>query len=317
MATKCIRIGSADNVICYDDGDHSSALETDQPIKAGTPVDSDDVIRIEDLEDRLLPPVSVVNIDNPTELNTVAGALGAMVLAYQVVGASGLNESTLYAYDADGPAVNSPYIVDADGGGTERWVAIAGKYSAVVDYTAVRKLSVVDISNPTELTLESGSVGDVIFVYEVLGPHSIDEHTIYVYDDDAVVLGSGTPYIVDTGDGGDTRWVAIAGCYIAKNIHLNGLDTNKLLYANAVYKLQPVADLTDFIDGTANEIVVSDDGDGTVTISGDGSDTDFTVITSIQAGGAGGVGFQYKTRALTLNGGVITTVGAESSWNDV
>ena len=48
-----------------------------------------------------------------------------------------------------------------------------------------------------------------------------------------------------------------------------------------------------------------------------GSDTDFTVITAIQAGGAGGVGFQYKTRALTLTSGIIETVGAESGWNDV
>ncbi len=48
-----------------------------------------------------------------------------------------------------------------------------------------------------------------------------------------------------------------------------------------------------------------------------GSDTDFTVVTAIQAGGAGGIGFQYKTRALTLTSGTIETVGAESGWNDV
>ena len=48
-----------------------------------------------------------------------------------------------------------------------------------------------------------------------------------------------------------------------------------------------------------------------------GSDTDFTVITAIQAGGAGAVGFQYKTRALTLTSGIIEVVGAESGWNDV
>jgi len=68
--------------------------------------------------------------------------------------------------------------------------------------------------------------------------------------------------------------------------------------------------------GTANEITVTESS-GSFTISGAGSDTDFTVITAIQAGGAGGIGFQYKTRALTLNGGIITTVGAESAWNDV
>ena len=49
----------------------------------------------------------------------------------------------------------------------------------------------------------------------------------------------------------------------------------------------------------------------------DGDDTDFTVLTAIQAGGGGGLGIQYKTRALTLSGGVITTVGTESGWNDI
>ena len=48
-----------------------------------------------------------------------------------------------------------------------------------------------------------------------------------------------------------------------------------------------------------------------------GSDTDITVVTAIQTGGAGGVGFQYKTRLLTIDGGIIKTVGAESAWVDV
>jgi len=95
------------------------------------------------------------------------------------------------------------------------------------------------------------------------------------------------------------------------------LDNSKLVDTDGAGDLDSVDDLTDYIDGTVNEIAVNDDGDGTVTIEGAGSDTDFTVVVAIQAGGAGGVGFQYKTRALTLNGGIITTVGAESGWNDI
>lgn len=131
MATRAIRIGSAVDIFAYDDGDFDSAIEVDAPIKSGTPVDPTDVLRLEDLAGRLLTPASVVNIDNPTELNSIAGVLGALILAYQAVGAAGLNEYTLYAYDSDGPAVVAPYIMDADGAGTERWIAVGGKYSIV------------------------------------------------------------------------------------------------------------------------------------------------------------------------------------------
>ena len=93
-------------------------------------------------------------------------------------------------------------------------------------------------------------------------------------------------------------------------------STKIIAYDSASGVLQEI-DLNDWVDGTTNEITVTDDGDGTVTLSGAGDDTDFTVVTAIQAGGAGGIGFQYKTRALTLNGGIISTVGAESGWNDI
>jgi len=136
MAEKFVRIGSLDNVHAYDDGDYDSAIETDEPIKAGTPVDANDVIRLEDIGGRLLAPLPVADIDNPVEINAIAGLLGAMTLAYEVVGAGGLNEATLYVYDASGPAVNTPYIMDAVGGGSERWIAIAGKYS-VLGYNVV------------------------------------------------------------------------------------------------------------------------------------------------------------------------------------
>jgi hypothetical protein len=101
------------------------------------------------------------------------------------------------------------------------------------------------------------------------------------------------------------------------DIVAGGLSASLLVDTNAASELDSVDDLTDYIAGTANEITVIDDGDGTITIEGAGSDTDFTVVVAIQVGGAGAVGFQYKTRDLTLNGGIITTVGAESAWNDV
>lgn len=49
MALRQIRIGSSENILQYDDADFPSAMETDQPIKAGTPVDPDDVLRLTDI----------------------------------------------------------------------------------------------------------------------------------------------------------------------------------------------------------------------------------------------------------------------------
>ena len=125
MALKTIRIGSSANVLQYDDADFDSAMETTEPIKAGTPVDPNDVVRLEDV---FLFPVAVADIDNPTELNDIVGALGVLILAYKVVAATVIDEYTIYAYDASGPAVSAPYIMDAAGVGAERWIAIGGKY---------------------------------------------------------------------------------------------------------------------------------------------------------------------------------------------
>ena len=44
MATKYIRIGSATNVIGYDNGDYVSAIETDEPVTVGTPVGPNDAL---------------------------------------------------------------------------------------------------------------------------------------------------------------------------------------------------------------------------------------------------------------------------------
>ena len=112
--------------------DHKSILTDGQMRVEQVPVEDEEVLRLVDLAFRVLPPVSVVNVNNPTELNTLAGDLGALVLAYEIIGATGQNEYTLYAYDASGPAVNVPYVMDADGAGDERWIAIGGKYAAQV-----------------------------------------------------------------------------------------------------------------------------------------------------------------------------------------
>ncbi len=50
MATVQIRIGSLINIHQYDDGDHDAAIETLASIKCGTPIDGNDVLRLDDLD---------------------------------------------------------------------------------------------------------------------------------------------------------------------------------------------------------------------------------------------------------------------------
>ena len=42
-----------------------------------------------------------------------------------------------------------------------------------------------------------------------------------------------------------------------------------------------------------------------------------TVLTALQAGGGGPKGLQYKNRVLTIADGIVSTIGAESGWNDI
>jgi hypothetical protein len=72
MALKQIRIGSAENVIQYEGNDYDSAIETDQPMKAGTPVASDDVVRLSDLGTYIFGPASAVD-SNIAEFDGTTG----------------------------------------------------------------------------------------------------------------------------------------------------------------------------------------------------------------------------------------------------
>ena len=205
----------------YDDGDYDSAVETDQPVKAGAPVDPTDVLRLEDIEGRLLNPASVVNIANPTELNSVAGVLGALVLAYQIVGAGGLNIVTLYAYDVSGPAVNAPYIMDASGGGAERWIAIAGRY-------AVQGLSLLG-----DIVLTGTVDGIDISVHVAnVDAHHAQVHLVSSHSD--TNLGAISNNDLMQWNDPASRWLpkSIAEVILAQNINPGAIRLSLTIYAN-------------------------------------------------------------------------------------
>ena len=141
MGTKKVYFGSngpylydSDDLIDDQDGDfdgiYRHALTTDsQLIVTEAPSLDDHVARYSDIQGKILDPVAVTDIDDPsTELNALAGAAGVLLLAYEV--GANADESTLYAWDAAvGTGENVPYIVAGSSG---FWIAVAGKYSNTI-----------------------------------------------------------------------------------------------------------------------------------------------------------------------------------------
>jgi len=73
MTLRQIRIGSLPDIVQYDDADYNSAIETDQPIKAGKPIDLDHVLRLGDIAD-ILYPIGCIYISTlSTNPNTILG----------------------------------------------------------------------------------------------------------------------------------------------------------------------------------------------------------------------------------------------------
>ena len=71
--------------------------------------------------------IAVANIDSPTELRTVAGEAGVLMVAYDVEAGSA-DPVTIYVWDAVRETENLPWIVNDTTSGS--WVAKGGKYNA-------------------------------------------------------------------------------------------------------------------------------------------------------------------------------------------
>ncbi len=77
MALRQIRIGAVDNAAQYDDSDYDSAMETDQPIRAGTPINGNDVLRLDDIGGivgNVVGPASAVD-NNVVIFNGITGKI--------------------------------------------------------------------------------------------------------------------------------------------------------------------------------------------------------------------------------------------------
>lgn len=275
-----------------------------------------EVTRLEEIAKRLMEPVEVSTLEDPsTELNALDphpvsegydDGDGVLLLAYEVNDIGNISGFTLYGYDSNdgGSAENVPWTVDADTA-PGIWVALAGKYQ-YNDHVIFGHLKVRSETNIANLRgLDIYQWAQNVYVKQRTTDKDIVFH----------VADGGVDREVARFDGDERAFRVATGA----ELNLQQCTAERLCYTNTDKNVRST-DLDDWVDGTA-PITITDDGDGTITIScsyaGGGSDTDFTVVTAIQAGGAGAVGFQYKTRDLTLDDGRITTVGAESGWNDV
>ena len=95
-----------------------------------------------------------------------------------------------------------------------------------------------------------------------------------------------------------------------QNLYVGTLTASRLLQSSASRYVQAVADLTSWIAGTASEITVADDGDGTVTIS---------LPTTVDLGASSNlttVGFNF-TNATGTNLTITTLVPTNTSGTNI
>lgn len=77
-----------------------------------------------------IPTTSAADINDPTEIE-LTGTAGGLARLVCEANAGTSDDATLYIYDTNGPAKNSPYVMNTSDGGTSRWIAIAGKFTTM------------------------------------------------------------------------------------------------------------------------------------------------------------------------------------------
>lgn len=122
MALKRVRIGSLVDIGQYDDGDYDSAIETDQPIKAGKPVAANDVVRLSDLNDMVFAVGRLyLTVDAGDDPAVTLGfgtwsliAQGQMLVGYKsgdpdfgTIEGTGGNKTVTHSHNHDGTAVDA------------------------------------------------------------------------------------------------------------------------------------------------------------------------------------------------------------------
>jgi len=109
---------------------------------------------------------------------------------------------TFYRYEsvAGGISDDNTYALSTAEGGNTRWVGVAGRYDL---YKSCPNIGTVAEAE----ALVNQSLGDLLYVTET--------KTIYQYETTGAAYTDDNTYVLSTGAGGNTRWIGVAGKYLA------------------------------------------------------------------------------------------------------
>lgn len=125
---------------------------------------------------------------------------------------------------------------------------------------------VADILNPTEIeSLTLAGVGRELITHQVVGSSGPDVMAVYSYDADGPAKNA--PYVMNTGDGGTTRWISRGGRF--HQTPPNAANGDRFITAAEIIKLNTLKNELMLHGGLSNLLA---DGDNAVRFGEAGAD---------------------------------------------
>ena len=232
MAIVSIRIGGADAIFSYDDGDFDSSFESTAPIKAGAPVDPNDVVILSGLPALANVVSAAANITNHAVVRGDGGAKGvqdSLVIISDTGGVTIPNGLTIGSVGAPNIIqLNATTIRIGDGGATDyTQFAVDGELTLA---GTARVLDVIDVepdavrrpvANPPGESLEDGfpthdyddTTDESVFKHVELTHGYANAGTIHVHLDYFVDVGPADGTVDDLSWGLEYKKISIGDVF--------------------------------------------------------------------------------------------------------
>ncbi len=177
MATVTIRIGNSDNVLQYDDGEFPSAIETTEPLNAGSPVNPSDVL--------ILGTTGVTGVVGP---------------------ATSTDHAIVRFNGTDGTTIQNSLVTIDDAGS---FTLPAGEGIGIGTAPSYA-LHVVDATNPTVFLQDTTNTCQAFLVAQntTVRLGSVSNHAVYIQTNSADRIGITNAGVVNIGDAGTTNYAS-------------------------------------------------------------------------------------------------------------